>query len=142
MWKVRRRDSQGGAEEEDEKEKGVGGKRWRRRRRDIVAGGEDALLCDVGYYARRVGLEVEEVEVVTEDGFVITLQHVFDPDDPPYYPKERGEVEEEQEEEEGGSSVKGGRRKYPVLLMHGLLQSSGAFCVNDEDSLAFYLCKR
>ena len=31
--------------------------------------------------------------------------------------------------------------KYPVLLMHGLMQSSGAFCVNDENSLAFFLCK-
>lgn len=25
--------------------------------------------------------------------------------------------------------------------MHGLMQSSGAFCVNDESSLAFFLCK-
>ncbi len=25
--------------------------------------------------------------------------------------------------------------------MHGLLQSAGAYCVNDDDSLAFYLCK-
>ncbi len=31
--------------------------------------------------------------------------------------------------------------KFPVLLMHGLLQSAGAYCVNDDDSLAFYLCK-
>jgi hypothetical protein len=26
-------------------------------------------------------------------------------------------------------------------MVHGLLQSSGTFCVNDEDSLAFFLCK-
>jgi len=31
--------------------------------------------------------------------------------------------------------------KYPVLLWPGLMQSSGAFCVNDESSLAFFLCK-
>jgi len=31
--------------------------------------------------------------------------------------------------------------KYPVLLLHGLLQASGTFCVNDDSSLAFYLCK-
>ena len=31
--------------------------------------------------------------------------------------------------------------KYPVLLLHGLLQSSGTFCVNDDSSLAFFLCK-
>jgi pimeloyl-ACP methyl ester carboxylesterase len=28
-----------------------------------------------------------------------------------------------------------------VLLLHGLLQSSGTFCCNDDSSLAFYLCK-
>jgi hypothetical protein len=31
--------------------------------------------------------------------------------------------------------------KYPVLLLHGLLQASGTFCVNDDSSLAFFLCK-
>ena len=31
--------------------------------------------------------------------------------------------------------------KYPVLLLPGLMQSSGAYCVNDESSLAFFLCK-
>jgi hypothetical protein len=31
--------------------------------------------------------------------------------------------------------------KYPVLLLHGLLQAAGTFCVNDDSSLAFYLCK-
>ena len=31
---------------------------------------------------------------------------------------------------------------YPVLMIHGLLQSSGAYCTNDDDSLAFFLCKR
>jgi predicted alpha/beta hydrolase len=31
--------------------------------------------------------------------------------------------------------------KYPVLMIPGLMQSSGAFCVNDDDSLAFFLCK-
>lgn len=28
-----------------------------------------------------------------------------------------------------------------MLLLHGLMQSTGAFCVNDENSLAFFLCK-
>lgn len=26
-------------------------------------------------------------------------------------------------------------------MLHGLMQSSGAYCVNDDASLAFYLCK-
>ena len=29
-----------------------------------------------------------------------------------------------------------------MLMMHGLLQSSGAYCTNDDESLAFFLCKR
>ena len=28
-----------------------------------------------------------------------------------------------------------------MLLLHGLLQAAGTFCVNDDSSLAFYLCK-
>lgn len=116
IWKARQKDFSA--------EPGTGGKGARNKQ---LAGGEDKLLCDIGYYARRVGLEVEEFQVQTGDGFLIDLQHVFDPDDPPYYP---------------GEEKRGGRRRYPVLLMHGLLQSAGAFCVNDDDSLAFYLCKR
>ncbi|KAF3906018.1 hypothetical protein ABW21_db0205384 [Orbilia brochopaga] len=79
--------------------------------------GKAQLKCDVGYYARRVGLEIEEFEVTTEDGFILTLQHIFDPNDTDQ------------------------SKKYPVLLIHGLLQSAGAFCSNDDNSLAFYLCK-
>ncbi|EPS42956.1 hypothetical protein H072_3037 [Dactylellina haptotyla CBS 200.50] len=84
--------------------------------------GKAQLKCDVGYYARRVGLDVEEFKVTTEDGFILVLQHVFDPKDK-------------------GIGAGGRKRKYPVLLIHGLLQSSGAFCSNDDNSLAFYLCK-
>ncbi|KAK6358526.1 hypothetical protein TWF730_007856 [Orbilia blumenaviensis] len=84
--------------------------------------GNAKLKCDVGYYARRVGLDIEEFKVTTEDGFILILQHIFDPD---YRTEGRN----------------GTKRKYPVLLMHGLLQSSGAFCSNDDSSLAFYLCK-
>ena len=100
-------------------------------------GGRDKLVPDIGYYARRIGLDVEEYKIETEDGFLISLQRVFDPQDPP---KDVSTVEDGY-----GSPIewnKKGRRKYPVLLVHGLLQSSGAFCVNDDDSLAFFLCKR
>ncbi|KAF8472520.1 Alpha/Beta hydrolase protein [Kalaharituber pfeilii] len=99
-------------------------------------GGRDKLVCDIGYYARRVGLDIEEYKVETEDGFLILLQRVYDPRDPP--------LDVNTVEDGLGESThwnKKGRRKYPVLLIHGLLQSSGAFCVNDEDSLAFFLCK-
>ncbi|KAF3162632.1 hypothetical protein TWF225_006715 [Orbilia oligospora] len=84
--------------------------------------GKPKLKCDVRYYATRVELDMEEFKVTTEDGFILVLQHIFDP-------KDRGD------------GRNGTKRKYPVLLMHGLLQSSGAFCSNDDNSLAFYLCK-
>jgi hypothetical protein len=112
----------------------------------------DALVCDIGYYARREGLDVEVFEVETEDGFLLPLWHVFDPADPPFYP----EVPEDEEEEaqprtrlpretakrRNGRKGRKGRERYPVLLVHGLLQSAGSYCVNDEDSLAFFLVKR
>ena len=116
-------------------------------------GGKDVLICDVGYYARRVGLDVEEFKVQTEDGFIIDLWHV-------YNPLENNSATASQPSPKGsgvsptdfkgdgkadgimGSNAPRGRRKYPVLLMHGLLQSAGAYCTNDDDSLAFFLCKR
>lgn len=107
-------------------------------------GGPDPIKCDVGYYARRVGLDVEELEVQTEDGFIIQLWHVYDP-------AEYDELEPTQLLDRGPDLFTGerrrrlknpnGPRKFPVLLIHGLLQSAGAYCVNDEQSLAFYLCK-
>ncbi|KAI1631539.1 Alpha/Beta hydrolase protein [Biscogniauxia mediterranea] len=107
-------------------------------------GGPDPVVCDVGYYARRVGLDVEEFQVQTEDGFIIDLWHVYDP-------REYTRLDESERSYRGpelftGDNKKrlkdpGQKRKFPVLLMHGLLQSAGAYCVNDDDSLAFYLCK-
>ncbi|TGJ79890.1 hypothetical protein E0Z10_g8874 [Xylaria hypoxylon] len=107
-------------------------------------GGPDPIICDVGYYARRVGLDVEEFEVQTEDGFIIDLWHVYDP-------KEYTKLDEADRSYQGPDPFTGRskkqlkdstqKRKFPVLLMHGLLQSAGAYCVNDDDSLAFYLCK-
>ncbi|KAI1188914.1 Alpha/Beta hydrolase protein [Nemania serpens] len=107
-------------------------------------GGPDPIICDVGYYARRVGLDVEEFQVQTEDGFVIDLWHVYDP-------REYTKLDDADRSHRGPDPFTGGSKKrikdtakkpkFPVLLMHGLLQSAGAYCVNDDDSLAFYLCK-
>jgi hypothetical protein len=36
------------------------------------------LRMDVGYYAQLVGLKSEEVKVETEDGFMLTVQHIID----------------------------------------------------------------
>lgn len=113
-------------------------------------GGPDPLVCDVGYYARRVGLDVETFDVETEDGFIIELWHVFNPREyrpPPKSAHEplgpnafealRSDLGEGQAEQQYTS----GNKKYPILMIHGLLQSAGAYCCNDEDSLAFYLAK-
>ncbi|RAK94414.1 ab-hydrolase associated lipase [Aspergillus costaricaensis CBS 115574] len=95
-----------------------------------LEGGKDPVVCDVAYYARRVGLDVETFKVQTEDGFILTLWHARRPRGPHVFT--------------GQTNPEASRRapaKYPVLLMHGLLQSAGAFCANDDDSLAFFLCK-
>ena len=116
-------------------------------------GGSDPLICDVGYYARRVGLNVEEFQVQTEDGFIIELWHVYNPKEyAPASQERRGyrrpevfphdQVENGRAQGASGRQYKDGNRRYPVLLVHGLLQSSGAYCCNDDDSLAFFLCKR
>ena len=109
-------------------------------------GGPDPIKCDIGYYARRVGLDAEEFQVQTEDGFLIGLWHVFDPSEYTKLP--------DAERLHRGPGVftaatrtpppqqrQGGKRKFPVLLVPGLLQSIGAYCCNDDDSLAFFLCK-
>lgn len=116
-------------------------------------GGKDPLICDVGYYARRVGLDIEEYNVQTEDGFIITLWHVYNPSEHvPESPARRDCRRSDlfSSRSEGRGSTNGSsesdsmhrNRKYPVLLVHGLLQSAGAYCTNDDDSLAFFLCKR
>ncbi|KAJ5085199.1 hypothetical protein N7532_009970 [Penicillium argentinense] len=109
-----------------------------------LEGGRDPIVGDVAYYARRVGLDVETFRVQTEDGFILTLWHV-------YNPQEYAALSVEERRERGpsvfgeskklDSSRAGSNRRYPVLLVHGLLQSAGTFCTNDDDSLAFYLCK-
>lgn len=116
-----------------------------------MEGGKDPLVCDVGYYARRVGLDMEEYRVQTEDGYIIDLWHLYNPKDytpvspshrqphnPVIFPKSH---ENKASEQVSDTSQRQGKRKYPVLLIHGLLQSAGAYCANDDDSLAFFLAK-
>ncbi|CAK7267674.1 hypothetical protein SEPCBS57363_002707 [Sporothrix epigloea] len=141
---------------EDPAGAGVGAKTY-----TPTAGGPDPLVPDVAHYARRVGLDVEKFEVQTEDGFIIDLWHVIVPnEDTPRpaesrkhrgpgllfdetTPAERTAMEQAMFDEHRNHSQQQQRRepKFPVLLVHGLLQSAGAYCVNDDDALAFYLCK-
>ena len=112
-------------------------------------GGPDPLCVDVGYYARRVGLDVEVFEVQTEDGFIIELWHIFNPREykqrpSPHRQMHGPEVSENTSKDSGNTQTEQfpmSEKKYPVLMIHGLLQSAGAFCCNDDDSLAFYLAK-
>ncbi|KAK0511198.1 hypothetical protein JMJ35_006750 [Cladonia borealis] len=116
-----------------------------------MEGGKDPLVCDVGYYARRVGLDMEEYKVQTEDGYIIDLWHLYNPKDyTPQSPSHRkqhepgvfpGGHETRASVRITNTSQRSGKRKYPVLLIHGLLQSAGAYCANDDDSLAFFLAK-
>ncbi|KAI9819595.1 MAG: hypothetical protein M1827_007045 [Pycnora praestabilis] len=117
-----------------------------------LEGGKDPLVCDVGYYARRVGLDIEEFKVQTEDGFIITLWHVYNPREyrPVPHDQRQGKsadvfptdhVINGRSHGASGAQYKDGKRRYPVLMIHGLLQSSGAYCCNDDDSFAFFLCK-
>jgi pimeloyl-ACP methyl ester carboxylesterase len=111
-----------------------------------LEGGPDPLVCDVRHYARRVGLDCEIFDVQTEDGFIIELWHLYNPRDykrtnsaqrsphsPELFPDDGTHV--------AGSQYEEGEKKYPVLMIHGLLQSAGAYCTNDDDSLAFFLAK-
>ncbi|KAK5117619.1 hypothetical protein LTR62_005042 [Meristemomyces frigidus] len=112
-------------------------------------GGADPLVVDIGYYARRVGLDAEEFDVETEDGFIIKLIHLFNPREYQKLPEDSykadgAELFENAPRDSGFAETQpfpDGKKKYPILMMHGLLQSAGAYCCNDDDSLAFYLAK-
>ncbi|RAO67378.1 uncharacterized protein BHQ10_003390 [Talaromyces amestolkiae] len=107
-----------------------------------LEGGHDPVVCDIGYYARRVGLDVETFKVQTEDGFILKMWHVYNPKEyTPLPESERGFRQPDVFYDRKTKDFAQKNRRYPVLLIHGLLQSSGAYCVNDDDSLAFFLCK-
>ncbi|CAO2656889.1 Nn.00g056920.m01.CDS01 [Neocucurbitaria sp. VM-36] len=113
-----------------------------------LEGGPDLLKCDVRYYARRVGLDCEIFNVQTEDGFIIELWHLYNPRE---YKRTKNKQREPHSPDifpdigsshgVAGSQYPPGEKKYPVLMIHGLLQSAGAYCTNDDDSLAFFLAK-
>ncbi|KAG5995706.1 hypothetical protein E4U52_007918 [Claviceps spartinae] len=106
-------------------------------------GGKDHIVCDVAHYARRVGLDVDVFLVRTEDGFLIELWHVYDPRDYIFHDAQEEVGDKTRRAKRPRKMLRPGKQKpkFPVLLIHGLLQSSGAYCSNDDDSLAFWLCK-
>ncbi|GJN92484.1 hypothetical protein Rhopal_005514-T1 [Rhodotorula paludigena] len=68
------------------------------------------------YYAEYWGWRCEDVDVETEDGFVLRVHHLSDP-----------------KREKPGP---------PVILQHGILSNSVTFMVNEERSLAFWLLEQ
>ncbi|KAH3661474.1 hypothetical protein OGAPHI_006321 [Ogataea philodendri] len=72
-------------------------------------------LTKLRYYVQLMGLELYEYRIVTKDGFVISLQRMVDPNTAPTGP--------------------------PILLLHGLLQSSGSFVTSGYKSLSYLLIR-
>ncbi|TKY86984.1 hypothetical protein EX895_003661 [Sporisorium graminicola] len=87
-------------------------KRWRKEK----------LVKDVRYYAASCGFEIINETVETQDGYYLRMNRIIDP----------------QTTHKRHSDGKGG---FPVLIMHGLFQSSGSFVTSEERSLAFWLAR-
>ncbi|OWB73368.1 hydrolase activity protein [[Candida] boidinii] len=77
---------------------------------------------ELSYYVELLGYKLLKYIIITEDGFALTLQRLVHSDGVP-----------------GNSSEGRGR---PILLVHGLLQSSGSFITSGEKSLAVQLFKK
>lgn len=75
--------------------------------------------ADLRYYTKLIGLELETFRITTDDGFVITLNRLYDP---------KIKIEELD-------------KRKPILLVHGLMQSSASFLTSGYKSLAYLLIK-
>ncbi|CAD6892196.1 unnamed protein product [Tilletia controversa] len=96
---------------------------WERDWDDAPRWKKEKLVKDVRYYANSCGFEIVNEQVETDDGFYLRVNRIID--------KETAHVKH--------SDGKGG---FPVLIMHGLFQSSGSFVTSEERSLAFWLARR
>lgn len=88
-------------------------KRWKK----------EVLVKDVRYYANSCGFKIINETAETQDGYHLRVHRIVDP----------------QREHELHSDGRGG---FPVLIMHGLFQSSGSFVTSEERSLAFWLARQ
>lgn len=82
---------------------------------DVLAAEDLRLVPDLKYYYEQYGILIEEHEIETQDGFIIDLWHL--------------------------RSTKPDKKSegHPILLLHGLLQSSGSFASGGRKSLAYFL---
>lgn len=81
---------------------------------DVLAAEDLKLVPDLKYYYKQYNIEIEEFEVETDDGFIIDLWHL------------------RHDNNDDG-------HMHPVLMLHGLLQSSGSFASSGRKSLAYFL---
>ncbi|KAN0062337.1 hypothetical protein ACQY0O_005219 [Thecaphora frezii] len=84
---------------------------------------KEKLVKDVRYYAASCGFEIRNETVETQDGYYLRMHRVIDP-------------------ETTHKKHSDGRGGFPVLIMHGLFQSSGSFVTSEERSLAFWLARK
>lgn len=78
------------------------------------------ITKDLRYYALQLGLDLEEYDITTEDGYILPLHRLVDPN----------ELEDER------------ARRAPILLQHGLLSASGAWLAPGANSLPYYFLEQ
>ncbi|ODV82521.1 hypothetical protein CANARDRAFT_10492 [[Candida] arabinofermentans NRRL YB-2248] len=71
---------------------------------------------NLSYYVELMGFKLYEYKLITNDGFIIILQRIVDE-----------------------NSTVDPSNKPPILLIHGLLQSSGSFITSGSKSIAYLL---
>ncbi|ANB13129.1 Yeh2p [Sugiyamaella lignohabitans] len=81
--------------------------------------GEHKLIFDLRHYLNLSGFDLMEYKVLTRDGFEIILHRIL----------VRNETDEHR------------AKRYPVLMVHGLMQSAAAYCTSGDDSLALCLAR-
>ncbi|WFD42755.1 hypothetical protein MPSI1_001405 [Malassezia psittaci] len=83
---------------------------------------DEQLVKSPQYYARKCGFDIIDEQVQTEDGYLLRMHRVVC--------------------NESLRDKRGPGRGYPVLILHGLFQSSGSFITSEERSLAFWLASQ
>lgn len=87
-----------------------------RQRDQTTTKNDKRLTMDLAYYANLLGLVMDEYEVTTSDGFILDLKRLH-----------------KQGQEPSGE---------PILMVHGLLQSSAAYLTSGKDSIAAYFVEQ
>jgi lysosomal acid lipase/cholesteryl ester hydrolase len=83
----------------------------------------EQVVKSISYYAETCGFAIKEQTVETDDGYFLSVHKVTCP---------------RLEAQSKGARGSG----FPVLIMHGLFQTSGSFVTSEERSLAFWLADR